>query len=453
MSTQQPLDLLTSSATSELHILTDSVQCPKVSTTTPESEDTPVMSMQHTPDSNISTTSTCFPATDQRRETVDIHTLLKQMSQVEIDSGFATNGYQKLHKMGDTLQGQIYKAQNLTTGQYVAIKKTEKALSDQGIAIQDDTTFCVSENILKERQILKHLTVNNTCIGDHIIHYIDSFEDESSYYLVMEYIESEMNLKQFVTTAHKYIASNKLQRKHYQKTIKYLFWQLVVTIRWMHHDMLCCHLDLCLENIMLKNCSFKEDKDGQMVINPSVSIKLGDFGVSELFERADDCDFLCNKTGLSLENTPYLAPKVYSEEIYDGRKADMWSLGMIIFECLAGEPLYDPVDIWTSMKNTYGEDSDETITNGYFALHNENLKHFLVKQKPLKCFTSDALELTLNLLHIDEDMRFEADKVLQHKWFKMYFKKYHKQIERKTMTQRKRLLRQKNIPIAFYDLI
>eukprot|EP01083_Nonionella_stella_P185938 679487_1 len=403
------------------------------------------MQCTHSNFSAVSSVDSSDSPSDERRETISVLGLLSQLSQVELDSAFAINGYKKLNTICDTLQGTLYKAQHISSGEYVAIKKVDKSLSNHQIAIDEDgTTCCVSEDIVKEAQILKYLTVNNTSIGRHIIRYIDFFCDEESHYLVMEYIESQMNLKQFASVAHQYIAAGALRRKHYQQIIKYLFWQLMVTIHWMHNDMRCCHLDLDCSNIMLKNCSFEKDKDGCLRINPSITVKLGDFGVSEMFSN----DFECNKTDLSLDNASYLAPKVYGEQLYDARSADMWSLGMLMFECLTGELLYEPMDIFVTEYDEFA-----TTYNGYSALHRGDLKRYLLQNIELKCFTADSLDLLLNLLQIDERRRFKACDILQHKWFKMYFAKYSKQIQRKSITQKERLLRQKKtICLDFYAL-
>ena len=87
------------------------------------------------------------------------------------------------------------------------------------------------------------ILVANTPIGGYITKFIESFEDSDYFYLVMEYV-SNMNLKDFVVRAHQYIRSKQLKIKEWKKMCKYIFWQLVVTLYWMHHDLNCAHLDL-----------------------------------------------------------------------------------------------------------------------------------------------------------------------------------------------------------------
>eukprot|EP01083_Nonionella_stella_P225058 800541_1 len=174
----------------------------------------------------------------------------------DTDTFLATHDYKRLNKICDTLQGELYKAQTISNHQLVAIKITDKTLHDEQISLQDGTHFCVAENIVNEARILKHLSVDNTSIGHHIIQYIDFFEDESHYYLVLEYIGSEIHLKQFIDTAFVHLANGKLQRKHYQTVIKYLCWQLMVTIHWMHHDMKVC----TIVNGIFPNCGHKQNR-------------------------------------------------------------------------------------------------------------------------------------------------------------------------------------------------
>eukprot|EP00483_Globobulimina_turgida_P006511 UN06521 len=150
------------------------------------------------------------------------------------------NGYRKLSTICNTLQDELYKAKDMKSKQLVAIKRTNKLLFASGIAHEEETTFCVSENIIREALILQYLTIHNKCIGGYIIQFINFFQSESDYYLVIEYIDSQINLKQFVEMAQQHIQNGTLKLKRYQKTIQYLYWQLAVTLQWLHNSMKCC---------------------------------------------------------------------------------------------------------------------------------------------------------------------------------------------------------------------
>merc|ERR1719412_879062 len=97
--------------------------------------------------------------------------------------------------------------------------------------------------------------------------------------------------------------------------------QLVTTIHLLHSQN-CCHLDLSPENTMMRG-GLAETEDGSVRIEEPFC-KLVDFGVAQVFETKH---FECNRHQLTLSNAVYLAPKVYSGEVYDARSADCWSLG------------------------------------------------------------------------------------------------------------------------------
>eukprot|EP01083_Nonionella_stella_P050238 133694_1 len=335
---------------------------------------------------------------------------------------FANKGYKIIKTLSNTLQGQLYKAQVVKPSKsphpaprkYVAIKRTDKHLHNRQITVEDGTSLCVSENIIKEAHILKYLTIANAPIGDYITRFIDFFESHSSYYLVMEYVASEMNLKQFVCTAQQYIETGALSIHEYQRIMRYLLWQLCVTIVWCH-KVQCAHLDLCLENIMLQNVRFIGDKNG-VSIDTKICIKLCDFGASEAFEGDM---FWCMKDGLSIDNECYLAPNVFNGFEYDARSADCWCLGIILFECMTvGKHLYGPRDMYS-------------LHSGYYALQHGQLKQYLLTNDLLSYFSADAFSLVSGLLRYDERYRLNGMRILTHQWFKMYAKAYSRRIRKK----------------------
>ena len=93
----------------------------------------------------------------------------------------------------------------------------------------------------QEAIILHHLTVDNRATADYIVRFVDFFETEHCYFLVMEW-GGDLTLNQFCDKAFEYLHSGRLDVKEYKRIVKYIFWQLSVIIYWLHHDMHCCHL-------------------------------------------------------------------------------------------------------------------------------------------------------------------------------------------------------------------
>ncbi|KAI5384665.1 Serine/threonine-protein kinase sapk7, variant 2, partial [Lathyrus oleraceus] len=84
-----------------------------------------------------------------------------------------------------------------------------------------------------------------------------------------------------------------------------------------------CHRDLKLENTLL---------NGKL-------IKICDFGYSK--------SYLLHSRPKSMIGTPsYIAPEIFSRKEYDGKLADVWSLGVILYIMLVGEfPFGDQKDL------------------------------------------------------------------------------------------------------------
>ena len=210
--------------------------------------------------------------------------------------------------------------------------------------------------------LLHHITFDNKPMGGYCVEFVNFFESDTDYYLVLEYV-GKYNLSQFTTKAHQYIKEGKLSSKDWKKIVRFLFWQIAVTINWFHQDLGICHLDLKLENIMVKNGNFIETKIGnstRISIDCNVSIKICDFGVAEIFkQKSNDCfeintddeyfdeheTFKCCKNHYSDQ---YKSLQVFdpslSANVYDARKADI-ELGIILFRMCSNTVPYKSADL------------------------------------------------------------------------------------------------------------
>lgn len=139
-----------------------------------------------------------------------------------------------------------------------------------------------------------------------IVKHFDDFEKENKILLVMEYGSGGDLNKQI-----KQRVKERLPFKEHE--VGLLFYQIVLALDNVHaHRMI--HRDLKSANIFLM---------------PTGVIKLGDFGFSKLYNDSVSLDI-----GTSFCGTPYyLAPELWERKRYS-KKADMWSLGVILYELL-----------------------------------------------------------------------------------------------------------------------
>ena len=181
---------------------------------------------------------------------------------------------------------------------------------------------------------------------------------------------------------------------------------------------------------MVKNADFYEDKQGNITISSNISIKLCDFGVAEIFapkkknSKMKMDGFQCYKDGLTIENEAYLSPKQFDNQKYDARAADIWSLGLILFECLTNTKLYHKVN--------------NVEINGFWAIHADKLMEYIKFNNNLCIhFNKHSLSLLCALLTVDEKSRISGIDILKHSWFKSYFNKYQQQITIKLQKDKK----------------
>jgi calcium-dependent protein kinase len=218
------------------------------------------------------------------------------------------------------------------------------------------------ERIIKEIIILKKLDHPN------IVKVFEIYDSEDYFYIVTELCEGGELFDRLVKS-----------RSFTEKVAALVMKQLLSAVRFCHdHNII--HRDLKPENILLES-------DGD-----SLKIKVIDFGTGEIYR---DKKFLTKQIG-----TPYyIAPEVLLNKYNE--KCDLWSCGVIMFILLSGCPPF------------YGKNDDEI----YAAVRNSK---FTFKQKIWAEISENAKNLISNLLEVDINKRYSAEKAMKHKWFESF---------------------------------
>ncbi|XP_054572995.1 serine/threonine-protein kinase MARK2-like [Eptesicus fuscus] len=126
-------------------------------------------------------------------------------------------------------------------------------------------------------------------------------------------------------------------------------------------------------------------KPGNILIDSDMTIKLADFGFSR--EVSDDkqrtfCGTIC-----------YSAPEILQRHTYDGRKTDVWSLGVVLYRMLTGVVPFEGDSIVNVKRQ---------ILSGHF---------------PVPCFMSrEVQKLLRKLLTVDPSQRPTLEDVMKDPW-------------------------------------
>ena len=195
--------------------------------------------------------------------------------------------YKILKNLGEGTQGKVKLCLDTETGKKVAIKIIKKSLFDT------KTDF--------KRKILREIALMRFLDHPHLIKLYQVFESKNHLYMILEYAENG--------ELYSYLVARRFLKP---ETAMRLFRQLIYAVEFLHTNSI-CHRDLKPENILLDSNN---------------NIKLCDFGFARWISSS-------NAAVTSCGSPHYAAPEVIRGHPYDGRCADIWSCGVILYALLA----------------------------------------------------------------------------------------------------------------------
>ncbi|XP_036171013.1 serine/threonine-protein kinase MARK1-like [Myotis myotis] len=188
--------------------------------------------------------------------------------------------YLLLHTIGKGCYAEVRVAQHLLTGAQVVVK----AIKREGIS-----------RFFQEVHCFKSLNHPN------ITQLFEVIATQDKFFLIMEHVSGGDLLEHL----EKYGHMNEGEARA-------VFRQVVSAVQYCHQRGI-IHRDLKPDNILI---------DGDM------TVKLADFGFSR--EVSD------NKQNTFCGTICYSAPEILQRHTYDGRKTDVWSLGVVLYRMLTG---------------------------------------------------------------------------------------------------------------------
>lgn len=205
-------------------------------------------------------------------------------------------GYQLLHCLGGGVITSVYSARTLEHDRPCAVKMLRADWEDQPIAVK-----------LLQREARACLAVRHP----HLVHILHEHVMTRPRFLVMEYLEGESLRRRL--------------RREYRLDVPTALWiarQTAEALAALHRRGF-IHSDIKPENIRLVD------------VGKAILLDLG------FTHRAgENIPFL--EKGYILGTVNYLAPELCGQEPKDGPLADVYSLGITLFEMLAGQLPFAP---------------------------------------------------------------------------------------------------------------
>ncbi|XP_025763631.1 serine/threonine-protein kinase BRSK2 isoform X6 [Oreochromis niloticus] len=194
----------------------------------------------------------------------------------------------------------------------------------------------------------------------HVLKLHDVYENKKYLYLVLEHV-SGGELFDYL------VKKGRLTPKEARK----FFRQIISALDFCHSHSI-CHRDLKPENLLL------DEKN---------NIRIADFGMASLQVGDSLLETSCG-------SPHYACPEVIRGEKYDGRKADAWSCGVILFALLVGALPFDD----DNLRNLL-----EKVKLGVF-----HMPHFI---------PPDCQNLLRGMIEVDPIKRLTLEQIQKHTWY------------------------------------
>jgi serine/threonine protein kinase len=188
-----------------------------------------------------------------------------------------------------------------------------------------------------------------------VVHLVDILSDENNFYVIMEFCEGGELFQHVVNRGHLS-----------EPDAKPFIHQILEALSYVHERGV-CHRDLKPENLLL-------DSTGH--------VKISDFGLSRFVRRDGLVETPCG-------SPCYVSPECISGRPYDGRKSDLWSVGVITYALLTGQLP------WTKRNQ---QQLFEQIRKGEFnvpAFLSAECRHFICALMTVDCNHRISIEAAL----------------------------------------------------------
>ncbi|XP_015430349.1 PREDICTED: serine/threonine-protein kinase BRSK2 [Dufourea novaeangliae] len=245
----------------------------------------------------------------------------------------------------------------LGKGQTGLVKLGVHCVLGKKVAIKIINREKLSESVLMK--VEREIAIMKLIDHPHVLGLSDVYENKKFRYLVLEHV-SGGELFDYL------VKKGRLTPKEARR----FFRQIISALDFCHSHSI-CHRDLKPENLLL------DEKN---------NIKIADFGMASLQPAGSMLETSCG-------SPHYACPEVIRGEKYDGRKADVWSCGVILYALLVGALPFDDDNLRKLL---------EKVKRGVFYI-----PHFV----PPEC-----QNLLKGMIEVDPDKRLTLAEINRHVW-------------------------------------
>ncbi|XP_066928066.1 serine/threonine-protein kinase BRSK2-like [Clytia hemisphaerica] len=196
--------------------------------------------------------------------------------------------------------GPYFLQQTLGKGQTGVVRLGIHSQTKKKVAVKIVDKNKIQPNVLAK--VEREITIMKLIEHHNVLQLYDVYESRKNLFLVLEYVGGGELFDYLVSKGRLHI----LEAKKF-------FRQIVSAIHYCHHHLV-CHRDLKPENLLL---------------DEKKNIKIADFGMASVQMENDMLETSCG-------SPHYACPEVVRGVPYDGRKADTWSCGVILYALIVG---------------------------------------------------------------------------------------------------------------------
>ena len=251
-------------------------------------------------------------------------------------------------------------------GAYATVKICKNKITQEKFAMKIYEKKILNDNI-KKKCILREIEILKKLNHPNIVKLYDTIISDKNILLIQELVNG-ISLRDFY---NKEIRNQRNISEKKYKILTLIFKQIFSAFDYIHKKNI-FHRDIKLENILLTK---------------NYEIKIIDFGFGLYNPRNYLQKFFCG--------TPnYMAPEIIMKKEYDGQKADMWSLGILLYKLFCADFPFK------------GKDEKDLY------------RHIIKGKYKIKEYVPDLIKIIIDkILRPKPYQRINCDQILQSHWF------------------------------------